>query len=55
MSPPTGPAARGGLRRLLSVAGLLAAIAAAGCGPAAAQGIDLTQGGPITITARDGL
>ena len=55
MSPPTGPAARGGLRRLVPVAGLLAAIAAAGCGPAAAQGIDLTQGGPITITARDGL
>ena len=55
MSPPTGPAARGGLRGLLPVAGLLAALAAAGCGPAAAQGIDLTQGGPITITARDGL
>ena len=58
MSPPTGPATRTGrrsIRRLVPAAGLLAAIAAAGCGPAAAQGIDLTQGGPITITARDGL
>ena len=26
-----------------------------GCGPAFGQGIDLTQGGPIQVTARDGL
>ncbi len=62
MSPPTEAATRGGLppirrqlRCLFFAAGLLAVIAAVACRPAAAQGIDLTQGGPITITARGGL
>lgn len=47
--------AAGRLRRLSRLAGLAAGLAAACGGPALAQGIDFTQGGPITITARDGL
>ncbi|MBS0561812.1 MAG: hypothetical protein JSR21_17315 [Proteobacteria bacterium] len=45
---------RAGIARSLLLAGLVAASPLAGRG-AAAQQLDLSQGGPVTVTARDGI
>jgi len=42
-------------RGLLRAAGLLALAALLGAGGAAAQGLDLSHGGPVEVTARDGI
>ena len=43
------------MRRLPVLAGVAAAVLAGVAGPAGAQDIDMSKGGPIDVTSRDGM